>query len=297
MSIARIKFIAILGPTSAGKSSLGVFLAKRFKGEIVSADSRQIYKGMDIGTGKITKKEMKGIPHYLLDTASPKRKFTAFQYKAEAEKKIEKISKKGKLPFLVGGSPFYAYSVIEGWNFPELKPDWKLRKELDKKSASELFSMIKKLDPKRAGKIDKKNKRRIIRAIEIFKSKGRILPLEPEPKFDCLVIGIKLSPELLKKKIKARLLKRLKQGMVQEVKNLKKSGLSWKRLEEFGLEYRWLSRYIQKKISFKEATERLQKDIEKFAKRQMTWFKRDERIVWVKDKKEAEKEIKKFLKK
>ena len=293
--MGKTKLIAIIGPTSAGKSSLAVFLAGKFKGEIVSADSRQIYKGMDIGTGKIRKNEMRGVPHHLLDIASPKKRFTVFQYKLLAEKTIEKIAKKGKIPFLAGGSPFYVYSVVEGWNFPELKPDWKLRKELEKKEVSELFSILKKLSPKRAKEIDRKNKRRLARAIEIAKAKGKVPPLKSDPKFDCLVIGIKIEPEQLKKRIKARLLKRLKQGMVSEVKSLKKSGLSWKRLEEFGLEYRWLGRYLQKKISYGEMEERLQKDIEKFAKRQMTWFKRDKKIHWIENRKEAEKAIAGFL--
>ena len=149
MSRITKKLIVILGPTASGKTALSIKLAKNFNGEIVSADSRQVYKGMNIGTGKVTKKEMQGIKHYLLDVASPKRRFSVAQYQRLALEAINKILKKNKVPFLVGGSPFYIYSVVEKWIFPKLKPDQKLRKELEKKSAKELFQILKKLDSKR----------------------------------------------------------------------------------------------------------------------------------------------------
>ena len=142
----QTKLIVILGPTASGKSAMAVKLAKKFNGEIVSADSRQVYKGMDIGTGKVTKKEMQGVPHYLLDVVSSKRKFTVAQYQKLAIEAVNIVLERGKTPFLAGGSPFYIYSVVEGWLFPKLKPDWKLRKKLEKKSASELFEILKKLD-------------------------------------------------------------------------------------------------------------------------------------------------------
>ncbi|PIR02259.1 MAG: tRNA (adenosine(37)-N6)-dimethylallyltransferase MiaA [Candidatus Nealsonbacteria bacterium CG_4_9_14_0_2_um_filter_37_38] len=306
MSSPRPKLIIILGPTASGKSELAVKLALRFNSEqlkkkfgingveIISADSRQVYKGMNIGTGKITKKEMRGIPHHLLDVASPKKKFTVVRYQKLAIKAANKILRKKKIPLLVGGSPFYIYSVTEGWLFPKLKPDWKLRKKLEKKSASELFKILKKLDEKRAKTIETKNKRRLIRAIEICKKLGKVPQIKKTPQFDCLLIGIKKSPQELKILINNRLLKRFNKGMVGEVKNLRKSGLSWKRLEEFGLEYRWIARFLQKKISYSEMVKILQKDIEKFSKRQITWFKSDKRIHWIKNQKDAENLIKKF---
>jgi len=290
------KLIVILGPTASGKSALAIKLAKKFKGEIVSADSRQVYRGMDLGTGKVTKKEQKLVPHYLLDVASPKRRFTVLQYQKLAIKTIQKISKQKKLPFLVGGSPFYLYSVIEGWVFPEVKPDWKLRKKLEKKSCLKLFLILKKLDPSRAKTIEKKNKRRLIRAIEIAKKLGKVKALKKCPKFDCLLIGIKKSKKELKDLIQKRLKKRLKQGMVAEVKRLKKEGLSYQRLESFGLEYKWVAKFLKKEISFKEMFEFCKKDIEHFAKRQMSWFKKDKRIHWIKNYSQAEKLIKNFLK-
>ena len=306
MSSPRPKLIIILGPTASGKSELAVKLALRFNSEqlkkkfgingveIISADSRQVYKGMNIGTGKIKKKEMRGIPHHLLDVASPKKKFTVVRYQKLAIKAANKILRKKKIPLLVGGSPFYIYSVTEGWLFPKLKPDWKLRKKLEKKSASELFKILKKLDEKRAKTIETKNKRRLIRAIEICKKLGKVPQIKKTPQFDCLLIGIKKSPQELKILINNRLLKRFNKGMVGEVKNLRKSGLSWKRLEEFGLEYRWIARFLQKKISYSEMVKILQKDIEKFSKRQITWFKSDKRIHWIKNQKDAENLIKKF---
>jgi len=297
--MSKQKLIVILGPTASGKTDLSLKLAKRFNGEIISADSRQVYKGMNIGTGKITKKEMKGIPHYLLDIASPKRNFSVAQYQNLTLETIDKILKKRKVPFLVGGSPFYIYSVVEGWIFPKLKPDWKLRKKLDKKSCQELFDILKKKDPVRAKKIEKKNKRRLIRAIEIIEKLGKVPLLRKNIQFEYLLIGIKKPKEELENLIRKRLLKRFKQGMINEVKRLRKNNVSWKRLENFGLEYRWIARYLQDKINYQEMVEKLQKDTEHFAKRQITWFKKDKRIKWIpltRDSyKWSEKLIRKFL--
>lgn len=292
------KLLVIVGPNASGKSDLAVKLAKEFNGEVVSADSRQIYKGMDIGTGKIKKEEMQGIPHYLLDVASPKRRFSVAQYQKKAIEAIRKIQKRGKLPILCGGTGFYIQAVIDGLIFPKVKPDWKLRKKLEKKSPKELYQYLKKLDPKRARTIEKDNKRRLVRAIEIILKTQRPVPkLKKRKLFDLLIIGIKHKKNELKKRIKKRLLKRLKEGMVEEVKTLKESGLSWKRLEEFGLEYRWIARYLQGKISYDQMVKKLQKEIEKYAKRQMTWFKKDKRIIWIKNQREAKKLVKEFLKK
>ena len=296
------KLIVILGPTASGKTDLSIKLAEKFSAqggpasnwngiEVVSADSRQVYKGMDIGTGKITKKEMKGIPHYLLDIASPKRKFTVAQYQKLANKAINKIHKKKSIPFLVGGTAFYIQSIVDGIIIPEVKPDWKLRKELEKKTSEQLFKILKKLDPIRSKTIEKNNKRRLIRAIEIIKKTKRPIPLlKKKPQFETLILGVK--KDNLKELIKRRLLKRLKQGMVAEVKNL---NLSWRRLEEFGLEYRNIALYLQKKITYQEMIDNIQKESEQFSKRQMTWFKKDSRIKWIKDYKESEKLTKDFL--
>jgi len=309
------KLIVILGPTASGKSELAIKLAKKlapyrnevsgagFNGEIISADSRQVYKGMDIGTGKITKKEMKGIPHYLLDIASPKRRFTVVQYRKLALEAINKIFKRGKIPILCGGTGFYIQAEVDGIVIPEVPPDWKLRKKLEKKSVGDLYQILKKLDPKRAKTIERKNPRRLIRAIEIVRKTKKPVPslkLQPLP-YPILIIGIKKEKEELKKLIKKRLLKRFKKGMIAEVKKLKESGLSWKRLEEFGLEYRYIAKYLQGKINYNEMIENIQKESEQFAKRQMAWFKRDDRIRWTPPTRHpyrwAKKLVKEFLEK
>ncbi len=292
------KLIVILGPNASGKSALAVELAKKFNGEIISADSRQVYKGMDIGTGKITKSEMQGIPHYLLDVSSPKRRFSVAQYQKKANDTIKKIYKKRKIPIICGGTGFYIQSVIDGIIIPEVKPDWKFRNLLEKKSSEQLFQMLKYLDSRRAENIDKHNKRRLVRAIEIIvKTKKHIPILQKKEKFDLLILGITRDKMELQKRIKERLEKWLKQGIIEEVKRLKKSGLSWKRIEEFGLEYKFIAYQLQNKMEYNEMVERLQKAIENYAKRQMTWFKRDKRIYWLKDKKTAKRLTENFLKK
>jgi len=291
------KLIVIVGPTASGKSDLGVCLAKKFDGEIVSADSRQVYKGLDIGSGKITKKEMMGIPHHLLDVASSKRTFGVGQYQKLALKAIRDIQKRGKLPILVGGTPFYVYAVVDGYVFPEVKPNPKLRKELEQLRVGQLLERLKKLDPRRAATIEQKNKRRLVRALEIVLTTGKPVPelKKTTPLLDVLMIGMKRSPEELKKRIRKRLLDRLDHGMVNEVRRLHRSGLSWNRLEEFGLEYRYIAQYLQKKISYKEMVDLIQKGTEDFARRQMVWFKRDPRIHWIGNQNEAERLMVRFL--
>jgi len=292
------KIIVILGPTASGKSDLAVQLAKKFKGEIISADSRQIYKGLNIGSGKITKKEMQDVPHYLLDVASPKSTFTVSQYQKLAGKAIKEILRKGKIPIVCGGTGFYIDALVYNYKLPEIPPNPKLRKELEKKSADALFKQLKKLDPARAKNIDQFNKRRLIRALEIVLTTKKPVPniiARDNTNYDVLFLGIKKPQEELKKLIAKRLEKRLKQSMITEVKNLHKSGVSWKKLESFGLEYRWLARYLQNKIGYAEMIQLLQKDIEHYAKRQMTWFKRNKKIHWIKNYKQTEKLTDNFL--
>lgn len=302
----KSKIIAILGPTASGKSDWAVKIACKIEknkwggfdsAEIISADSRQVYKGMDIGSGKITKEEMKGIPHHLLNVASPKRKFTFAQFKKLALESIEKITNKNKVPIICGGTFFYIYSLLNNAGFPKVKPDWKLRKELEKKSSEELFERLKGLDKRRASSIDKKNKRRLIRAIEVvLKTKKPIRPISKNPlPYPLLKIAIKKEKEETERLIEKRLLKRIENGMIEEVKNLHQQGVSFKRLEEFGLEYKWVAKFLKKEISKEEMIERLQSSIKRFAKNQMKILKKDKEIKWFKDYKEAEKEVKKFL--
>ncbi len=324
----KIKILVILGPTASGKSDLAVKIALRLSSgqakkkfgingaEIISADSRQVYKGLNIGSGKITKKEMRGTPHYLLDIASPKRTFTVSQYQKLAGKKIKEILKRGKIPIICGGTGFYIDALIYDYKLPEVPPQPKLRRELEKKSAIELFKQLKKLDSQRAKNIDRFNKRRLIRALEIVLTTKKPVPphtflKESKQNYDILFIGIKKPQEELKKLIAKRLKKRLKQGMLKEVEKLHKpfgsaqgkSGVSWKKLESFGLEYRWLARYLQNKVlrqaqdksAYQTMVSLLQKDIEHYAKRQMTWFKRNKNINWVENYKETKNLTNKFI--
>jgi len=328
-NLSKPEIIIILGPTASGKSELAVKIAKKYNGEIISADSRQIYRGLDIGSGKVPRDKKtpksyilnsklyfyKGVPHYLLDVASPKKTFSVSQYQKLAGKAIKKILKRGKIPIICGGTGFYIDALVYGYKLPEVPPQPKLRKELGKKSADTLFKQLKKLDPVRAKNIDKFNKRRLIRALEIILITKKPVPTlstfleESRQNYDVLFIGIKKPQEELKKLIAKRLKKRLKQGMLKEVKNLHNSGVSWKKLESFGLEYRWLARYLITIASnsrnnknsrvireiYNEMVSLLQKDIEHYAKRQMTWFRKNKDINWVENYKQAKKLIDEFI--
>jgi tRNA dimethylallyltransferase len=288
------KIIIILGPTATGKSDLAVSLAKKFNGEIISADSRQVYVGLDMGTGKITKKEMKGIPHYLLDVISPNKTFTIADWKKQTEVKIWDILKRGKLPIIVGGTGFYIQSIVDGVVLPEVKPNKKLRTELEGKNLKELILILGKLDKERLKNIDTKNKVRLIRAIEIAKALGAVPKVTKiESPFEILQIGLTMPEKELKSKIHNRILFRMKKGMVREAENLYKNGLSLKRMRELGLEYRLLADLLQKNISKQEFIEKLEKEIWQYVKRQNTWFKRDKKINWFKptDAKKIEKAI------
>lgn len=273
--------VVILGQTATGKSDLAVKIAKKFGGEIISADSRQVYKGLDIGSGKITKLEMDGVPHHLLDVANPKNKFTVARYKKLADKKIKEISARGKLPILCGGTGFYIDAVVKGVVFPEVPPNIKLRKSLKKKSLQELFKILKTLDKTRAKTIDAKNKVRLIRAIEIVKALGQVPKIkETKSDYEFIELGLHLPSDKIKEKIKTRLENRIRTGMLNEGEKLHKQGLSWKRMEALGLEYKFMALYLQKKITKQEMLEKLNSEIYKYAKRQMTWFKRNPKIKW-----------------
>lgn len=275
------KIIVVLGQTATGKSDFAVELAKKVNGEIISADSRQVYKGMDLGTGKITKKEMRGIPHYLLDVASPKKVFSVSDFKKLADKKIEYIIARGKTPIICGGTGFYIDAVVDGIVLPEVPPNKKLRSVLEKKSAEKLLEMLKKIDKNRAKNIDPKNKVRLIRAIEIAKALGKVPKVKSNKKYEVVKIGLTIPDQVLKEKIKTRLLARIKKGMLREIKKLHDGGVSWKRMEMLGLEYRYGALYLQGKITKQEMIEKLNTEIWHYSKRQKTWFKRDKNTIWI----------------
>ena len=275
------KVIAVVGPTASGKSALAVEIARLVNGEIISADSRQVYTGLDIGTGKVTKREMLGVPHYMLDVINPKRAMSVVQYERLATRAVQDILKRGKVPIVCGGTGQYIDAVLTSASFPEVPPNAKLRKELEKLSTEKLFKKLAKLDPVRAETIDAKNPRRLIRAIEIAEALGSVPARTPATeRYDTLYIGLALPKEELAERIHKRLLARMRQGMLAEAKRLREQGLSWKRMESLGLEYRFLAQFLQNKISKEELLELLNIAIRQYSKRQMVWFNRNEKIKW-----------------
>ncbi|HEX7724654.1 MAG TPA: tRNA (adenosine(37)-N6)-dimethylallyltransferase MiaA [Candidatus Paceibacterota bacterium] len=282
-STTKPKLLVIVGPTASGKSDLAVELALTFNGEVVSADSRQVYTGLDIGTGKITETEMKGVPHYCLDIADPKDRFTAMHWKQAAEAAVSDIISRGKLPIICGGTGFYISSLIDDLGFPEVEADAEEQNKLEQMSVEALFEELKKLDPARAATIDLKNKRRLSRAIIIARSLGAVPEISKptEAKYDVIIIGIKPSDSVLRDRINRRLDARMKAGMLEEVRALhEKKGLSFERMDELGLEYRYLAQHLQNQITLYDAMHLLATRIWQYSKRQMTWFKRDNRIQW-----------------
>lgn len=295
------KIIVIVGPTASGKSALAIKIAKKFNGEIISADSRQIYRGMNVGTAKPTEKEMANIPHYLIDIKNPDENYTVAEYKQDAVKAINKILKNKKLPILVGGTGLYIKSVIDNLNIPEVAPDLKLRKklkkEIEKYGLKYVFEKLIKLDPEAAYIVGPNNPRRIIRALEIaIKTKKPFSAQRKtgKPLFNFIEIGIKWHKNILEKRINKRVDLMIKEGFLKEIVGLiKKYG---PKNQSFGaIGYREIIDCLNKKISLEKAVELIKTNTHNYAKRQMTWFKKDARIHWVKNQKEAEKIVKNFL--
>lgn len=292
--------ICVVGPTASGKSELAVKLAKRHGGEIISADSRQIYKGMDIGSGKVAGKWVakngkkvfvyNSVPHYLIDEASPRTQYSVAKFQGKAKKILEDISKRGKVAIICGGTAQWVDAIALQQALPVVPPDFKLRRQLGKLTTEQMFVMLKKLDSARASNIDPKNPRRLIRALEIVMSTGKPVPKLSEPaetQFEVLWVGLNPDSETLELKIKKRLGERLKQGMVKEVEKLHKAGLTWKKLESFGLEYKYCALFLQDKLTKEEMVSQLAIAIRQYAKRQMTWWKRNKNIRWYADAKKA----------
>lgn len=273
--------IVIVGPTASGKSAFGVALARAVGGEILSADSRQVYKGLDIGTGKIAKREMKNIPHHGLDLVSAKRTYTAHDFVKMGRRTIEEISKRGKVPIIVGGTGFYIDALVGRIELAEVPTHKKLRKTLDKKSARELFVILQKLDPERAEIIDRNNPVRLIRAIEIARVLGKNPPLYAHELYDTYWIGLRPDMNDLRKKIGTRLVTRMRSGMVHEAKRLHHSGLSYARMEALGLEYRSLARFLKGAYTKQEMLRELETKIWHYARRQCTYWRRNKDIHWV----------------
>lgn len=306
--MARPLIVVILGPTASGKSALAVRIAlrlclrqaKKFYGingcEIVSADSRQVYRHLDIGTGKTTKEEMRGIPHHCIDIADPKKIFTVDEYRRKAEHVIADIYARGKIPIVAGGTGFYIDAILYGASYPETPPNWKRRSTLEKQQTQRLFKTLQRLDSQRAVIIDPHNRRRLIRAIEIIKTIGWIpVPLKKH-RFDALILGIKTDPVVLRKKISKRLTGWLKAGLIDEVQQLHtRHKLPWHRLEEIGLDYKYVARYLRGTLKKEDMISKIDTEIWRYAKRQMTYFKKIKNVHWIDTSKEAEKLVKEFL--
>ena len=271
--------IAVVGPTAIGKTSLGIALAKKLGGEVVSGDSRQVYRGLTIGTGKVTVEEMEGVPHYLIDVADPEVQFTAHEYVHRGREAISDIFSRGKTPIIVGGTGMYIDALVGRIALARVEPNKELRKELEVLPLENLQDKLRELDPERFKTIDTKNPRRLVRAIEIAMTEHTETgPIEPL--YNVRWIGLSLPREELQKRIVNRLHQRLAEGMLEEAINLHARGLSYERMEELGLEYRYMARHLQGRISFDEMIQALELEIYKYSKRQMTWFKKNKEIEW-----------------
>ena len=277
------KVVAIVGPTASGKTSLSIQLAQKFNGEIISADSRQVYRGMDLGTGKITPTEMQDIPHHLLDVANPMDIYTGVDFKRDATIAINRITQRTHLPLIVGGTFFYLELLRGNMQAAPVQPNPEFRKTLEPYSNAELLDLLREKDTKRADSIDPDNRRRLERSLEIIHTLGRVPEVHAtESDYDWLLFGVDIPKETLHKNINTRLETRLEQGMIDEVQQLLKNGVTPKRLDDLGLEYRYVLKYIQQEISYPEMCEQIETKSRQFAKRQLTWLKRYPEIQWVK---------------
>ena len=290
------KLIVIEGTNASGKSSLGVQLAARFGGEIISADSRQVFSRLDLGSGKITREEMNGVPHHLLDVRKPGEFFSMADFQRLAYEAIDDILSRGKLPFLVGGTGLYVDAVADGYELSDKAPDHSLRAHLETFETPELYEMLKQKLPDTD--IDPKNRHRVMRTLEKLEADD-YRPAGKSPRYELLKLGVTWPREILKQRIDERLERRLQEGMVEEVSALLDEGVSEEFMVKLGLEYKYLTWYLTGKIGYEQMKEELAAAIKKFAKRQMTWFRRDLRIHWLDmandPQAEAEKLIREFL--
>ena len=277
--------IVVLGPTASGKSSLSIALAQRFHGEIVSADSRQVYRRLNIGTAKVTAQERALVPHHLIDVVEPDEIYTVSQFQHASIHAIDAILAHRHIPFLVGGSPHYIQAVVDNLDMPQVAPQLALRAELELRSLSDLLQELQERDPQSFAVIDRNNPRRIIRALEVCITTGKLFSEQrglAHPLYRALMLGIQWPREVLYKRIDARVDERMQQGMVQEVQGLLDTGISHERLEALGLEYRFIDRWLRGEFpSEDEMVQRLKYAIHDFTRRQLTWFRRDTRIVWI----------------
>ena len=290
MKREKYNLIVILGPTASGKTRIAARLARNLGSEIISADSRQVYRGMDLGTGKDTSEFLVDgvtIPCHLIDVVDTDHEFNLFEYQKMFYRSFLDISERGLIPIMAGGTGLYIEAVVKDYRMLEVPEDSSLRGELQKMDMDAMRDRLFKSNPALHNTTDTQNKSRLVRAIEIAEhSKMHEFAEETEhPAIKPFIIGIRWERSVLRDRITARLKKRIDMGMIEEVKNLHNQGVNWERLDSFGLEYRYVSRYLQGKMDFDEMFRELNTRIHQFSKRQMTWFRRMERqgivINWV----------------
>lgn len=283
--------LIIVGPTASGKTGLSVELAKQRNGEIVSADSMQIYRHMDIGTAKPSMEERQGIVHHLMDVVEPWESFTVAQYRRLAVEVIDDIASRGKLPIVVGGTGLYVNSLIRGWSFSNTPPSETVRKEIqtfyEEKGRDRLYEELSKVDPESAEKIHPNNIKRVIRALEVFRETGKKKSLSdaksadlPIP-FDHTLVGLTMGRDRLYRRIEERIDIMIQQGLLQEVRQLVEMGAdrNWQSMQ--GLGYKEILAYLDGESTWDEALYLLKRDTRRYAKRQWTWFRRLEEIHWI----------------
>lgn len=276
------RVIAVVGATASGKTSYAIELAKKINGEIISADSRLVYKGMDIGTAKPTIDEMQEIPHYMIDVVEPEYNYSVGLYVKEAKKHITDIISRGKVPIVVGGTGLYFRVLLENYDLPDVKPDYELRKELSSYSYEELLEMLTKLDEKAANSVEKNDKKKLIRYIEIIKLAGKPLDLVrgvKEKEFNVEWVGLNFPREILYDRINKRVDLMIEQGLIDETKKLlQKHGRISNITDTIG--YREVLAYLDGELSLDEAKDKLKQNTRNYAKRQLTWFRKNEQINW-----------------
>ncbi|MBR6890468.1 MAG: tRNA (adenosine(37)-N6)-dimethylallyltransferase MiaA [Clostridia bacterium] len=273
------KVIVVCGTNASGKSGLGVELAARFGGEIVSADSRQVFRGLDLGSGKITPEETRGVPHHLIDVCEPGEFFSMHDFQRLAYEAIDGILARGRLPFLVGGTGLYVACVTEGYVMSDNPPDLQYREYLETFETPRLYQMLVEAVPDID--VEPKNRNRVMRLLEKLHAGDDHVP-HSAPRYDCLKLGVTWDREMLRKRIDERLQRRLDAGMIEEVQGLLDRGVSTQFLMKLGLEYKFITQYLTGEIPRREdMVELLGTAIKQFAKRQMTWFRRDKDILWL----------------